>query len=365
MTNTTIATANRVKQWDSKFFAEYVRANRFRRYMGTNENAIIQIKENLTKKKGDAITIPLVGAIDDSAGANDGSSSLVGNEKALPNDGHQITVGVVRDAVVVNTEEEQASPINIRNAGRVALKSLAMRYLRTDLITALHSIDGTAYGSAAEASKDAWLANNSDRVLFGAAKSNNAANDHSASLLNVDGTNDVLTGDIVSLHKRMCQTATNVNGDGMRPFQYGEDMETFVMFVPSFAFRDLRSWMVTNGYWENAMERAKSNPLFSGPTSIEWDGVIVREIPEIGVLSGVGAASIDIAPCFLCGAQALGVAWAQRTKSTLRKEDDYGFQHGVGFFEMRGVEKIQYGQGGSSAIDWGVGTLYVAGVADT
>src|SRR5699024_12003496 len=98
---------------------------------------------------------------------NDGSTKLVGNEKALPNDGHKITIGVVRDATVVNTEEEQASPIDIRNAGRTALKTLAMRYLRNDIITALGSINGVAFSDASASQKNAWVASNKDRVLFG------------------------------------------------------------------------------------------------------------------------------------------------------------------------------------------------------
>jgi len=362
MLGTATTAAERVTQWDADFFTEYVRANRFKKYMGTDENSIIQIKEDLTKKKGDAITISLVGALDDTT-YNDGSSALVGFEKALPNDGHKITVGMVRDATVVNVIEEQASPIDIRNAGKVALKTLAMRYLRNDIITALHSINGVAYGTATEVQKDAWLVDNADRVLFGHAKSNNIGNDHSASLANVNSVGDKLTGDVVSLAKRIAQTANNSNSDGIRPFTYGEDNETFVMFVPSFAFRDLRAWMVANEHWDLALERSASNPLFSGGTSIQWDGVMVRELPEIGVLSGVGADAIDVAPCFLCGAQALGIAWAMRTKSTQRQEDDYGLQHGVGFMELRAVSKLQWGQGGD-AKDWAVVTVYAAGVAD-
>lgn len=356
--------AERVNQWDDDFFSGYVRTSRHKRYMGTDESAIFQVKENLTKKKGDAITINLVGALDDSAGPNDGSTNLVGNEKALPNDGHKITIGVVRDATVVNNLEEQASPIDIRNAGKVALKDLCMRYLRKGINTALHTINGVKYGLASETQKDAWLANNADRVLFGASKSNNAANDHSASLANVDATNDKLTGSVVELAKRMAQTATTANGDGIRPYSYGEDEETYVMFVPSFAFRDLRQWMVDNEHWDQAMERGKANPLFSGPNSILWDGVIVRELPELPTLAGVGNAAIDVAPCFLCGAQALGVAWAQRTKTTVRKEDDYGYRQGVGFQELRGIEKLQWGQGGSNAVDWSVCTVYVSGQPD-
>lgn len=364
MAETTVSTAERVTQWDDAFFAEYVRTNRFKRYMGTGENSIIQVKENLTKKPGDAITVNLIGALDASAGPNTGSTNLVGNEKALPNDGHKITIGVIRDATVVNNLEAQVSPIDIRNAAKTALKDLSTRYLRNDIISALHTIDGIKYGSASEAQKDAWLVNNADRVLFGSAKSNNAANDHSAALANVDATNDKLTGSVVELAKRMAQTASTANGDGIRPFTFGEDEETFVMFVPSVAFRDLRAWIVTNGYWENAMERGKDNPLFTGTTSVYWDGVIVREIPEINTIPSVGASSIAVAPCFLCGAQAMGIAWAQRTKTTLRSEDDYGYRKGVGFEEMRGIEKLQWGKGSGNAIDWSVATVYVSGVAD-
>lgn len=362
MANTTISTANRVKQWDSRFFKEYIRANRFKRYMGSGENSIIQLCENLTKNRGDQITIPLLGALDKSSGYNDGSSTLVGNEKALPNDGMPIQIGVVRDATVVNMEEEQASPIDIRNAGRVALKDLSTRYLRDDLIVAMGSINGVAYASASEAQKDAWLVDNADRVRFGASNSNNSSNDHSASLANIDTTNDKLTKELVSSMKRMAQSAATVNGDGIRPYKYGEDEETYVMFAGVNAYRDLKLDLATAH--QDARERAKSNPLFTGTTSLYWDGVVIREIPELPTYAGVGAASSAVEPVYLCGSQAVGVAWAKRTKTTLRKEDDYGFQHGVGFYEHRGIEKIRYGAGGSDSKDWGMVTGYVSSQDD-
>jgi len=261
MAETTINTANRVKQWDDRAHVEYVRANRFKRFMGKDENAIIQIQEDLTKKRGDAITIPLLGALDPTSGPNEGSTDLVGNEKALPNDGHRIGVNVVRDATLVNVEEEQASPINIRNAGRVALKDLQKRYLRNSIITALGSIDGKAYGTATATERNTWHDNNSDRVLYGSAKSNFVASDHAASLANVDDTDDKLTHKVVSLAKRTAQTAQNVNGDGIRPHRFGEDAETFIMFVPSFAFRDLREDMIANGYWQDALRRSRCSAV--------------------------------------------------------------------------------------------------------
>lgn len=359
MANTTVAAENRVKQWERNYHREYVRANRFRRYMGTSMNSIIMLKEDLTKKPGDRINLMLTGALDKSGGANDGSTPLVGNEKALPNAGFGIDVSIVRDATVVNVEEEQASPIDIFNAGKVALKDLQMQYLRDDIITAMGSINGVAYASASEGQKDAWLATNSDRVQFGALASNNSGNDHSASLLNVDAVNDTLTSDLVSVLKRKAQNAVNVNAVGIRPFKYGEDEETFVMFAPSYAWRDLKKDLEQNH--EQAMERGKSNPLWTGANTLYWDGVIIREIPEIPALGAVGAASARVEPVYLCGTQALGVAWAKRTKMTRRKEDDYEFQRGVGFMEMRGVDKILYGASGKQ---WGMVTGYVAAALD-
>ena len=41
MALTTARTGLTPQQWDDKFFMEYVRDNRFKRYMGTDENSII------------------------------------------------------------------------------------------------------------------------------------------------------------------------------------------------------------------------------------------------------------------------------------------------------------------------------------
>ncbi|WP_440984912.1 DUF4043 family protein [Xanthomonas sontii] len=360
MTNTTVSAAVRAKQWDDEFFKEYVRANRFKRYMGMDENSIIQIKNNLTKKKGDTITINLVGALDADAGYNTGSTTLVGNEKALPNDGHAIKIGVVRDATVVNVEEEQASAFDIRDAGKQALKDLAMRYMRNDIIRALGSVQGTPYATATAAQKNAWNAANVDRVLFGNAVANYSAT-HATALNNITA-GMTLTKDVVSLLKRIAQDAETVNGDGIRPHIYGEDEETFVLFAGTRAYRDLKKDLAT--VHQEARERSLANPLFTGTTSLYWDGVVIREIPELPVINNTASTPIPVAPVYMCGAQALAVAWAQTTKTTLRKEDDYGFQYGVGFMELRGIEKILWGQGTTGAKDWGMVTGWVSAPAD-
>lgn len=353
MANTVASTELRVRQWDDQAHREYVRANRFRKYFGTNQNSIIQLKEQLTKKEGESIVFPLVGALDVTAGPNDGTTQLVGNEKALPNEGFRLPVKVVRDAVVVNVMEEQVSPISIREQAKLALKDLQVRYLRNDILRAMASIQGVPYATASAAQKNAWNALNSDRVLFGDSVSNYNAT-HASALNNVTGAMK-LSRSIVSEMKAMAQTAKSVNGEGLRPFTYGDDEETFVLFVGSRSFRNLKKDM--EGVLKDAEQRGRENPLFTGTTSLYWDGVVIREIPEISGFNNTAAAPVALEPTFLCGAQALGVAWAQRTKTTIRKEDDYEFQRGVGFMEIRGVDKITYGATGKQ---WSMVSGFVA-----
>ena len=360
MTNTVISTRARAKQWDSNFFREYVRGNRYKPFMGSDENAVIQVNMNLTKNQGDAFTFNLVGAIDAAAGPNNGSTSLVGNEKAMPNDGWQVNVGVVRDAVVINGMEVQASAFDAREAARVQLKELSNRYLRNSITTALGSIDGIPYTTATSGQRNTWNANNSDRVLYGNLTANYNAT--MATALTSITAGQKLSRAVVSMAKRRAMNAVAVNGEGIRPVRYGQDFESFVMFVDSRSYRDLVEDMGSN--WQQAQPRSEDNPLFKTPMSLWWDNVLVVNVPSIASLGNVGAGgTVPVSPYYLCGAQAIGLAWAQTTQTTVRKEDDYGFQRGVGFMEIRGLGKIQWGQGGT-AKDWGVLSGFVAAAAD-
>ena len=94
MAETTISAALRVAQWEDDYHKSYIRDSRFRPYMGSNENSIIQVKEDLVKRVGDALTINLIGALNASTAPNNGSTALVGNELALPNDGFKSTIAM-------------------------------------------------------------------------------------------------------------------------------------------------------------------------------------------------------------------------------------------------------------------------------
>lgn len=358
MALTTARTGLTPQQWDSKFFMEYVRENRFKRYMGTDENSIIHTKEDLTTKPGNKVTFAAVNKLTGTGVT--GNTTLEGSEEELDTRSMAVTVNPLRHAVAVTNWDEQKSSIELRDTAKMALKLWSMEKMKNDVVAALGSINGVAYGTASAAQRNTWVVDNVDRVLFGALKSNYSAT-HATALANLDNTADKLTPEAVSLMKRIAMTAS----PAIKPIRLNEDEEWFVLFANSRAFRDFSLNSTVTQANRDARTRGMDNPLFTGG-SLVWDGVIVREIPEIGILTGVGAGSIDVGPVYLCGAQAIGVAYAQRTKTTTQVAD-YGFRNGVGVQEIRGIEKLIFGSGAGDTDDTkdhGIVTGYFAGVAD-
>lgn len=349
MANTTVSSSNVKTRYEREVTQEYIRANRFSRYMGTGANNIIRVREGLEK-----VSFPLIPRLQ-GAGVS-GSTSLRGSGEAMANYAWELTPTYYRNAVEFTKEELDKPAFDMLGEAKPRLQEWAKEKVRDDVITALGAIyNGTtysSYASAAEAAKDTWLTNNADRVLFGALKSNGSSNDHSTSLANVDSTNDKLTYSVVSLAKRMAKTAN----PHITPFRTTEDEEWFVMFAGSLAFRDLKSSLATIN--QNAMPRDKSNPLFRDGDLI-WDGVIIREVPEIAVISGVGNSSIDVAPCYLCGTEAVSFGLGKKPKLITDGDWDYGFAPGVAVELKHQIRKTFFNN-----IQYGLVTLYVSGVAD-
>jgi N4-gp56 family major capsid protein len=345
MADSTLATGLRVQQWLDTFFREYLTENRYAETMGPDENAIVHVKEDLTKKAGDSITFSLVNKL--SGSGISGSSTLEGNEEEMDTRSFRLYVDQYRNAVRIPKMETIKSPIDLLNAGKAVLKDWSLKHTEGKITDALASINGVAYGSASEAQKDAWLVDNADRVLFGATKSNNAANDHSSSLANIDATNDKLTPAAISLMKRIALAAA----PKVRPIRIEKGGKRFyVMFANSLSFRDLKENSTIQQAQREVALQMENNRLFDGG-DLYWDGVIIKEVEDIDVLANVGAGgTVDVGPAYLCGAQAIGVAYAERWRK-ISEEFDYGDKKGVGVAGIYGVEKMLFGTGSSDTAD--------------
>lgn len=361
MALSTAATGLTPQQWDDQFFVEYIQNHPFKPYMGKDENSIIQLKEDLAKKKGDSLTFALVNKLT-GAGVT-GSGTMEGNEESMDSRSFAVAVNKRRNAVRVAEIDEQFSAISLRDAGKAVLKDWSLEADINRIYSALGSINGVAYASASEAEKDAWLVDNSDRVLFGAAKSNNASNDHSAALANIDNTADKLTPTALSLMKRMALSAS----PKIRPIRVdGDNKRYFVVFAHPLAFRDLKTNSTITQAQREVTIAMQNNKLFQGG-DLEWDGMIIHECDGLPIISGAGAGGIDVAPVYLCGAQAIGMAMARRWK-TATQEFDYGDKYGVEISAIDGLKKMLFGSGTADTDDLkdhGLLTGYFAGVADS
>jgi N4-gp56 family major capsid protein len=360
MADTRAATGLTVQDWDDQFFVEYIQESQFAILYGEGENSIIQVKENLTKKKGDTVTYALINRLTNAA--TTGTNTLEGNEEDMSQRSYALTVDKRRHAVRIAEMEEQRGALSIRGAAKPALKTWADENTRDAIIAAMHSKGGVAYASATEAQKDTWLSNNSDRVLFGAAKVNHVSLDHSTSLATVDGTTDILNKDAIELLKRIALTAS----PKIRPYKdEGNNKRYFVAYAHPYCFRDLRASLV--GTLDDTTAAGQAIRLFEGGDLL-WDGVIIKELDDMPVLTNVGSGgTTDVAPVFFLGAQAIGYAVAKRWKS-MTKEFDYGDKVGAAIEAIDAFGKITFGSGADDTTtpkDAGLVTGYFACVADT
>lgn len=366
MANSTVASANQVTRFQKEVNREYVRGGRFGPYIGKTTEAIIQVKQDLKK-----VSIPLVAKLSGS-GVN-GSSTLAGSEETLANYAYTLQPTYWRNGVLVDNEENEKSEFELFTEAKPALQNWGMEKKRDQIIQAMGAIEASgtyanyggaegAYGSVAASAgnMDTWNAANQDRILYGAAKSNNTSGNHTTSLATIDTSADKLTYSMVTLLKRMAKQANPL----IRPVMLKGDEPWYVMFVGSYSFRDLETSLAT--IHQNAAPRSmKDNVLFTGGDLV-YNGVIIKEVPEIDIFIdgdgtgspwdgvwGANCASGDgldnggdsasrIGVGFFCGAQALGFGLGRMPSYKRRKEDDYEHQSGVGLSMKHDIKKTFY-----------------------
>lgn len=366
MAETTLATASEKQKWINQYFAEYVRESGFAGYMGKASSSIIVAKMELEEEAGKTINIPLITRLT-GAGVT-GSATLDGNEEALGNYNCAISIDWRRHGVRVPKSTSYKTEIDLLNAARDMLKLWEAGRLRDDIIKGLMSVVTTGdttvnLDASAAADRNAFAAANADRILFGSAISNYSAT-FATGLLNVDTAADKCSASMMSLAKRMAKLAD----PHIRPYRSKVGQEYFVAFHGSRTFRDLKADSVMTQANRDARPRdVENNPLFQDGDLI-YDGVLHREVPEIDNIAGTGAynlngqgaAGCDVRPIFVCGQQAVGVAWGQEPTPRTDNLKDYQFRPGVAIEELLGVKKLAF-----NGKPQGIVTVYAAAAADS
>lgn len=387
---------NQLVKFRKEVFYDFLRSTRFDPWMGDSASSVI-VRLTDFSSDGYQVNIPLVNQL---STRGVGAGVLSGAEEALDDYGFSLWTDFARQAVAFNKQREKDSSFDIPSSARSLLRAWAKRTIRDDIVDALLSlptatiqagrgsstnggnrVNGLRWADATAAQRNTWVTNNPDRVLFGALASNYSTTAATA-LANVDSTNDKLTAALVSQLKRIAQATTATgSAPAINPYMTeGTDEEWYVMFVGSRAMRDLRNDSTMFQANRDARPREATgivdsggNPIFSGG-SLVWDGVIIKEIPEITIaytsrsgapLATAGASSIPVEPVFLCGQSALAFGVGQMPRVTTKRDTDYDFVNGVGVEAQFGVAKIARANAGSTALkDFGMVTGFVSGTAD-
>ncbi len=369
MANFKLVQANDKQAWATKYTQEYIRESGLKPYMGTADTSIIRMDMTLKAEKGSLVHFPYFKKL--SGAGVTGSQTLVNNEEALLNYSTAVRVGHIRNAVAIAESESFRTELDVANVARSSLKSWSAEKLRDDVLTAGQSIiiagandsDGNPmedtyvpYAAATAAQRNAHLVKNADRVLFGSSKANGASNVMSTALATITA-GQKLSAAVLTLAKTMARTATT-----FKPQPYRSDAtagrEYYVLFVGPEGFRDLQVDPLIYEANKSARERdVATNPIFQSGDLI-WNGVIIREVPEMPLTGNVGASSAQVGQAFLCGQSAIVVAYGKTAEPRINKLD-YDHVLGVGITEIRGQAKMS-----AAGVQTGMVSIFHAAGAD-
>lgn len=384
MAVTTIETNNKLIKFTQQINREFVRENMFSPYMDEGLNAIIRLRSEL-KSGGEDMNIPLVTRL---TGAGVATETLVGNEEKIDNYGMRLRIEWARNAVVTTKAESHKDSADIFGEAKPLLSDWGKELQRDEIIAAFMAlptetlptssggvrVNGIQYDLATAAQRNTWLTDNSDRILYGAAVANAVSGVHATALALVDAAADKFTATNLATLKRVAKLAS----PRIRPYKTRDGYEYYVAFAGTNTFRDLKLSLETINKDARPREGrqtngAPDNPIFQDGDQI-YDGVIVREVPEISSfvtnvwtdLKTAGGTSSRVEPVFLCGQQAMVFGWGQMAKPTFRKEDDYGFITGVGIEMAYGVGKMfkKHPMTGTAFKQWGVATGFYSAAID-
>jgi hypothetical protein len=384
MAQTVIQSNNKLVQYTKEINREFVRENMFSPYMGTSLNSIIRLKNEL-KSGGEQMNIPLVTKLTNAAIA---SGTLVGAEEKIDNYGMRVWLDWARNAITSNKAEAQKDSADIFGEAKPLLSDWGKELQRDEMLAAFMAlpsesapaqlgtnsgqrVNGILFEAASNTERTTWEVANRDRIVFGNVVGNYAGSSFATDLAKVkDDATDNFLKTSVSLMKRIAKAAS----PAIRPYRTEDGYEHFVAFAGLNTFRDLKASLGTENLGGRPREDGwKKNPLFNDG-DLYYDGVIVREVPEItGMVTDVwtslatgGISSKRVEPVFLCGQQAAVMAWGQMAKPTFRTENDYGFITGTGVEMAYGISKMfkKHPGTGSDLKQWGVVTGFFSAAND-
>ena len=349
------------EEWSDTCHREYTGKLMMKWLMNTGENSVIRVREDLTKKAGDAITERYASA--QSGGTVRGNAEGVGNEGSNSYFAQRFIVDNIRNLhkiVDVPMTEKRVS-FSVKEEAKWALTQKHAAVFDDDMIAMLC---------------DTGAGRVRGRYLYGAADSNWDAT-HATALTAIDGTNDMLTASMIDIAKRKAVIKGTGVSQKIMPtrIQNGKNYEEWFIFLGhTYAIRDLVN---SDAIFRNNQlllpVRANSDSIYFTGSHFKgsWNGVLIYENDRLPLVSS----TIQVAHNVLLGAKAGVVAWGQRTKftddQTANAGNDLGHNYIAELHDIR--NKLVTGANnnlksvyndGTNSHDYGLVNVFSAAVAD-
>lgn len=324
-----------VKLWSKKVSVEALKQTWVYKFMGKDDNSVIQVYDDTQKSAGDRIRVPLRRLL--SASGVQGDATLEGQEERITYYSDDIFINQLRHAVREGGRfSRQLVPFDVREHARLSLQDWWADRIDTWFFNQL--CGNTAQTDTRYTGNQTAIAADADHQIYAGGATTDQSLSNSATY------KFTLTLIDVAVEKAKTLAVP------IRPVMVNGEAK-YVLFMHPFQVTDMRT-NTNTGQWYDIQKAAmqggqiSKNPIYTGALA-EYNGVILHSSTRIPGFSAGNALSAEAGRiAVLAGAQAVGAAFG-RGHSPERYEwvedyFDYENQFGVAAGCIGGMKKMVF-----------------------
>lgn len=325
-----------VKLWSKKVSTEALKQTWVFKFMGKDDNSVIQIYDDTQKGPGDRIRIPLRRLLSGAGISSD--ATLEGNEERINYYNDDVFINQLRHAVREGGRfSRQLVPFSVREHARLSLQDWWADRIDTWFFN--HICGNSGQSDLRYTGNNTAIAADSSHLIIA------GAGPDGFTLSNTSTMKFTLTLIDVAVEKAKTLEVP------IRPIMIGGEQK-YVMFLHHFQVTDMRNSTATNQWFDiqkAAMQggQISKNPIYTGALG-EYNGVILHASNRVPGFSSSasGVTGTPVRQAVLCGAQACSMAFGRDNGPERYQwvEDyfDYENQFGVAAGCIAGMKKTRF-----------------------
>lgn len=321
--------ALRVQLWRKQLFADVRDQLYMTRFIGDNEQSMIQELTDLKVTAGNKINFGLGMKL--SGSGITGDSTLEGNEEAMTDYQTSLSIDQLRHAVrLTGKMDEKQNAYDMRMSAKGRMSDWWAERLDHEFLDKLCGKTSSTFSNTPTVAA-------ATRSIFAGGV---AAVGSLTTSMKMDTK-------VLDAAKQMAKLAS----PKIRPLRIG-GKEYYVVILHVTDATNLRQDPVWNQAQRDANVRGEDNPIFSGALGI-YNGLIIHE-HEYVYQATDGSASANVSRNILCGQQAAVIGWGAMV-AWVEKSFDYGNSWGISCGAIFGIQKPVF-----NSLDYGVITMFCA-----